>query len=75
MTKLVRLEEWLTIDELADQLGCSTRWIEYRIAESKDWPEQKRFPKAMIAGRWKFRQSEVERWLEAHGHLRKEGAA
>lgn len=73
MTNVVRLEEWLTVDELADQLGCSTRWIEYRVAEGKQLRDP--FPSAMIAGRRKFRQSEAERWLERRGHLRKEGAA
>jgi hypothetical protein len=67
MSKIVHLEPWLPLKDLARQLGCSTRWLEYRLGEG--------LPSAVIAGRRKFRQSEVERWLEAHGHLRKEGAA
>lgn len=64
---VIALEKWLTQDELADQLGCSPRWLRYRMAEG--------MPSALIAGRRKFRQTEVERWLEDHGHLRKDGAA
>jgi hypothetical protein len=30
-------------------------------------------PSAMIAGRRKFRASEVEEWLERVGHLRRDG--
>jgi hypothetical protein len=60
-------ERWLSLKDLADQLGCSTRWLEYRLSEG--------MPSAVIAGRRKCRQSEVERWLETRGHLRKEGAA
>jgi hypothetical protein len=67
MSKIVHLEPWLPLKVLARQLGCSTRWLEYRLTEG--------LPSAVIAGRRKFRQSEVERWLEARGHLRKEGAA
>jgi hypothetical protein len=50
---------------MAAQLGCSLRWLEYRVAEG--------MPTAVIAGRRKCRQSEVERWLERHGYMRREG--
>ncbi|HEX4732943.1 MAG TPA: hypothetical protein VH247_00915 [Thermoleophilaceae bacterium] len=60
-------ERWLSLKDLARQLGCSTRWLEYRLHEG--------MPSAVIAGRRKCRQSEVELWLEQHGHLLKEGAA
>ena len=67
------LESWLDLRELADQLACSTRKIEYLLAKWRD--SQDPFPSAMILGRRKFRQSEVEAWLERHGEMRKEGAA
>lgn len=67
MTKLVALEPWLTKKELAKQLGCGVRYIEYRQAEG--------MPHAVIAGRVKFRQSEAEGWLEQHGHLVRCGEA
>jgi hypothetical protein len=67
MGDVVALEKWLTLAELAEQLGCSTRWLKYRLTEG--------MPSALIAGRRKFRQSETEGWLEQHGYLVKEGAA
>lgn len=61
------LEPWLDKRGIADHLGCKVRWIEYRMAEG--------LPHAMIAGRIKFRASEVERWLESNGHIERKGAA
>lgn len=57
------LEPWLDKARLAEHLGCGVRWIEMRVAEG--------MPSAMIAGRRKFRASEVEAWLERAGHLRR----
>jgi hypothetical protein len=56
-------EPWLNKRRLAEHLGCGIRWIEMRVAEG--------MPCAMIAGRRKFRASEVEDWLERAGHLRR----
>lgn len=58
-----RLEPWLDKRGLARHLSCSVRWIELRIREG--------LPHAYIAGRAKFRVSEVEAWLESHGHLKR----
>lgn len=58
---IAALEPWLDARALAQHLGCSTRWLRYRIAEG--------MPHAMLAGRQKFRVSEVEPWLEERGHL------
>lgn len=63
--ELVALEPWLDKKALAEYLGCSVRWIEYRRAEG--------MPHAMIAGRVKFKVSAVEPWLADHGYLRDEG--
>lgn len=60
---VVQLEKWLTKAQLADFLGCGVRWIEMRVAEG--------MPSAMIAGRRKFRPSEVEPWLERAGYLQR----
>jgi hypothetical protein len=67
VNRVVSLEPWLTKRQLADQLGCGVRFIEYRQAEG--------MPHALIAGRVKFRQSEAEAWLEEHGHLVRHGEA
>jgi hypothetical protein len=67
MTNVVGLEPWLDKRGLADHLGCSVRWIAYRMEDG--------MPHAVIAGRIKFRASEVEPWLEQHGHLTRRGEA
>lgn len=67
MTSVAHLEPWLDKRALADHLDCSVRWIASRMAEG--------MPRAVIAGRVKFRASEVEPWLESHGHLKREGEA
>lgn len=59
------LEPWLDKRHLAEHLDCSIRWIEGRMDQG--------MPHAVIAGRVKFRPSEVEPWLEAHGHLERRG--
>ena len=70
---VIALEKWLTLNELAHQMGCSTRKIEYLLSQWRDSRDP--FPSAMILGRRKFRQTEVEAWLERHEQMRKEGAA
>jgi len=58
---LVHLEPWLDKRALATHLGCSERWLEYRAQEG--------MPSWKIAGRIKFRPSEVEAWLIEHGYM------
>jgi predicted DNA-binding transcriptional regulator AlpA len=58
-------EPWLSKPQLAETLGCSVRWIEDRLREG--------MPSVMLAGARKFRRSEVEGWLDAAGHLRRDG--
>lgn len=60
-----QLEPWLDKHALATYLGCKVRWIEYRVSDG--------MPHALIAGRWKFKISVVEPWLEEHGHLKRLG--
>jgi hypothetical protein len=62
MTDLARLEPWLDKRALAAYLGCSYRFVEERKRDG--------MPHAIIAGRLKYRVSEVEPWLEARGHFK-----
>lgn len=66
-TDVVNVEPWLDKRGLAEHFGCGVRWIEYRMEEG--------MPHALIAGRVKFRPSEVEPWLEGHGYLERRGEA
>ena len=61
----VELEPWLDKRALAAHLSCSVRSIQTALADG--------MPHAVIFGRVKFRVSEVEPWLEAHGHLTRVG--
>lgn len=64
---IAALEPWLHKHALAQHLGCSVRWIEYRLEEGMSH--------ALIAGRVKFRASVVERWLAERGYLEQRGDA
>jgi hypothetical protein len=61
MGGIARLEPWIDKRALAAHLGCGERWIEYRIRE--------RMPACKIAGRLKFRASEVEAWLVENDYM------
>lgn len=65
--ELIQLEPWLDKRGLQEYLSCSERWIENRLKED--------MPHAMIAGRIKFRVSEVEPWLIEHGHMERRNCA
>ena len=54
-------QPWLDRQALAAHLGCSVRWVELRMAEG--------MPHWKVAGRMKFRVSEVEAWLAENGHM------
>lgn len=58
------LEPWLDKAKLAEWLSCGITWIEERTAEG--------MPSAIIAGKRKYRASEVEEWLERSGHIRRD---
>jgi hypothetical protein len=58
---VAHFEPWLDKKALAIHLGCSERWLEYRAREG--------MPSWRIAGRVKFRASEVEAWLLETGHM------
>jgi hypothetical protein len=60
------LEPWVDKRGLAEHFGCGVRWIEARLREG--------MPSAMIAGKRKFRVSEVEPWLERAGYIERDAA-
>lgn len=63
--ELVHLEPFLDKAGICEYLVCSEKWIELRMKEG--------LPCTRIAGRIKFRASEVEQWLEQNGHLERMG--
>jgi hypothetical protein len=62
---------WLSKKELAEVEGVSVRWIEQRVAETKDSADP--FPHRELAGKLQFNRSLVESWLVKHGYLREVG--
>lgn len=58
---VTQLEPWVDKRAVAEFFGCGVRWVEMRVAEG--------MPSALIAGRRKFRVSEVEPWLERAGYI------
>ncbi len=50
-------EQLLTMAGLIDRFGFSERWWRYRLAEG--------MPAHRWGGRWRFRASEIEAWMEA----------
>lgn len=61
---VAQLERWLDLQGIAEFFASSPRWIEERMREG--------LPSAMIAGKRKFKASEVEKWLDAEGHIRRD---
>lgn len=56
-------ERWLDKRGLAEYLSCSVRSVETALSEG--------LPATRIFGRPKFKASEAEAWLEAHGYLQR----
>jgi hypothetical protein len=67
VSEITTLPGYLDKKGIAGHFQCSIRWIERRMEEG--------MPHTHIAGRAKFRVSEVEPWLEAHGHIEHRGEA
>jgi len=55
-----QLERWLSVNEIGEHLGVSKETI-YR------WLERKKIPAKRIGKLWKFKVSEVDRWIENNG--------
>lgn len=54
------LEPWVSVEEVASHLGVAKASV-YR------WIEGKGLPAHRVGRLWKFRLSEVDRWIEAGG--------
>jgi excisionase family DNA binding protein len=52
-------EPWLSKKQIAEHLGYSERWVDYRIRDG--------LPCKRLGNRWRFRRSEVETWLSDRG--------
>jgi hypothetical protein len=55
------VEGYLDKRDLADHLCMSPRWIDYRVKEG--------MPHKLLAGRPRFKASEVDVWLAERGHM------
>jgi excisionase family DNA binding protein len=53
-------EQWVSVDDVAQHLGVAKDSV-YR------WIERRGLPARRIGRIWKFRLSEVDRWVEAGG--------
>ena len=53
-------EPWVSVDEVASHLGVAKDSV-YR------WIEAKGLPAHRVGRLWKFRLSEVDKWIEAGG--------
>ena len=53
-------EPWVSVDEVASHLGVAKDSV-YR------WIEGKSLPAHRVGRLWKFRLSEVDKWIEAGG--------
>lgn len=67
MSTIAPLEPFVDRDELAGFLGHAVkeRWLRYRLKEG--------MPHHLIAGKVRFRVSEVVPWLERHGYIQRRG--
>lgn len=57
-------EEILTLDEVAAYLKAGKRTV-YRFAQNGDIPAFK------LGGTWRFRRSELERWIDVNSNQHK----
>mgnify|MGYP001608864134 FL=1 len=53
-------EPWVSVDDVASHLGVAKDSV-YRWIETKDLPAHR------VGRLWKFRLSEVDKWIEAGG--------
>jgi excisionase family DNA binding protein len=56
----MKLEPWLSVAEIANHLGVSKETI-YR------WLERKQIPAHRIGKLWKFKPTEVDKWIKKGG--------
>lgn len=55
-------ERWLSVEEIAQHLGLSKETI-YR------WLEKRKIPSHRVGRQWKFKASEVDRWIMDGGAI------
>ncbi len=55
-----QLERWLSVNEIGEHLGVSKETI-YR------WLDKQKIPAKRVGKLWKFKASEVDRWIENDG--------
>lgn len=53
-------ERWLSVEEIAKHLGVSKETI-YR------WVEKQKIPAHKVGRQWKFKATEVDRWVTEGG--------
>lgn len=63
--KIMMLEPWVAVDNVANHLGVAKDTV-YR------WIDTKGLPAHRVGRLWKFRLSEVDRWIEAGGASQEE---
>jgi excisionase family DNA binding protein len=56
-------ERWLSVEEIAEYLGVSKDTV-------YTWVASKRMPGHRVGRFWKFKTSEVDRWVRAGGAAR-----
>jgi hypothetical protein len=54
-------DPWMSKRELAEALGFSVRWVEYRVREG--------MPHRVFGGRLRFQRVAVESWLDERERL------
>jgi len=59
-------ESWVSVEEVASHLGVARESV-YR------WIDSKSLPAHRVGRLWKFRLSEVDKWIEAGGAGQDEG--
>ena len=57
---MTEAERWLSVEEIAKHLGVSKETI-YR------WVEKKKIPAHKLGRQWKFKVSEVDKWVTSGG--------
>lgn len=53
-------ERWFSVEEIASHLGVSKETI-YR------WVEKQKIPASKVGRQWKFKVSEVDKWIKDGG--------
>lgn len=57
---MTKPERWLSVEEIAKHLGVSKETI-YR------WVEKQKIPAHKVGRQWKFKATEVDKWIESGG--------